>query len=312
MAKNKTSLPSKFGKICSFLFKTIELFVLLSIIGLAVFLWQKPQYLTQWLKISDNQLSSINSAKIETIENKLETLNLITQNSAEKSDLLQQNFNTFAKSKADNEQIITLTNQINDLRNSTKKLSQTSNSGALLLTSAMLIRDNIYKGIGCKNEAEGLKILAKNIDNISQDVEFISNHCNTGFVSNNTLINNFNDIYNQTEKKLQPKDEQNWKQRLSTKLGEYVQISNRNQPQQEPYDPIKILSPIKQLVNGGDFSAALNELSKPQNQNLMSDENLQNWYEQTKNQLDFYKSLSNIINASLLIMKVEDAQNVTE
>ena len=111
---------------------------------------------------------------------------------------------------------------------------------------------------------------------------------------------------------IKPKDEQNWKQRLSTKLGEYVQISNRNQPQQEPYDPIKILSPIKQLVNGSDFSAALNELSKPQNQNLMSDENLQNWYEQTKNQLDFYKSLSNIINASLLIMKVEDAQNVTE
>lgn len=312
MVKNKSSFLVTAGKISAFLLKTVELIVLLSIIVIAVFIWQKPQYFVQWLKVGDNQLSSVNSAKIEAIENKLEVLKLITANSGEKYDLIQQKFEHFDKSKADSEEIINLNNQINYIRGLTQKLSQTSNTGALMLTSAMLIRDNATKGLNCKNEAEGLKILAQNIDNISQDVDFVSSHCNVNFVSDKTIIKNFNDIYKQTEKNLKPQEEQNWKQRLSEKLGEYVQISKHNQPTKEEYNPLNVLLPVKQLVNNSDFSSALNELSKPENQNLLTDENLKNWYDQTKNQLDFYKHLSNITNASLLIMKVENAQNSAE
>ena len=182
MVKNKSSFLAGSGKIFNFLLKTTELIVLLSVIGIAIFVWQKPQYLLQWLKVGDNQLSSANSAKIEAIENKLEVLNLITANSGEKYDLIQQKFEHFDKSKADTDEIINLNNQINSVRNFTQKLSQTSNTGALLLTSAMLIRDNTLKGLNCKNEAEGLKILAQNIDSVSQDVEFVSSHCNMDFV----------------------------------------------------------------------------------------------------------------------------------
>lgn len=312
MVKNKSSFLAGSGKIFNFLLKTTELIVLLSVIGIAIFVWQKPQYLLQWLKVGDNQLSSANSAKIEAIENKLEVLNLITANSGEKYDLIQQKFEHFDKSKADTNEIINLNNQINSVRNFTQKLSQTSNTGALLLTSAMLIRDNTLKGLNCKNEAEGLKILAQNIDSVSQDVEFVSSHCNMDFVSDKTITKNFNNIYNQIEENLKPQEAQNWKQRLSEKLGEYVQISKHNQQQTEEYNLLEALLPVKNLVNNGDFSLALKELSKPENQNLLADENIQNWYTQTKNQLDFYQYLSNIINASLLIMKVENAQNPAE
>lgn len=312
MVKNKSSFLAGSGKIFNFLLKTTELIVLLSIIGIAIFVWQKPQYLLQWLKVGDNQLSSANSAKIEAIENKLEVLNLITANSGEKYDLIQQKFEHFDKSKADTDEIINLNNQINSVRNFTQKLSQTSNTGALLLTSAMLIRDNTLKGLNCKNEAEGLKILAQNIDSVSQDVEFVLSHCNMDFVSDKTITKNFNNIYNQIEENLKPQKAQNWKQRLSEKLGEYVQISKHNQQQTEEYNLLEALLPVKNLVNNGDFSLALKELSKPENQNLLADENIQNWYTQTKNQIDFYQYLSNIINASLLIMKVENAQNSAE
>lgn len=312
MVKNKSSFLAGSGKIFNFLLKTTELIVLLSVIGIAIFVWQKPQYLLQWLKVGDNQLSSANSTKIEAIENKLEVLNLITANSGEKYDLIQQKFEHFDKSKADTDEIINLNNQINSVRNFTQKLSQTSNTGALLLTSAMLIRDNTLKGLNCKNEAEGLKILAQNIDSVSQDVEFVSSHCNMDFVSDKTITKNFNNIYNQIEENLKPQEAQNWKQRLSEKLGEYVQISKHNQQQTEEYNLLEALLPVKNLVNNGDFSLALKELSKPENQNLLADENIQNWYTQTKNQIDFYQYLSNIINASLLIMKVENAQNSAE
>ena len=320
MPKNKTSFLSKLSKISTFLLRTIELIVLFSIVGIALFLWQKPEYLIKWLNVSNNNLSTINSAKIDAIDNKLTTLEIITKSNAEKSDLIQQNFDNFTKSKADNEQIISLNeqiiklgNQINEIHNTTKKLSQTSNTGALLLTSAIMIRDNTMRGINCKNEAEGLKILAQNIDSVSHDIDFVVSYCNSIFISNNTLINNFNNIYNKIEVNLTPQiQEQNWKQRLSSKVGEYIQITNRNQPQKDEINPLTTLLPIKQFVNNNDFSMALNELSKEENQNLMLDEDLKNWFEQAKNNFNFYKSLSNIINASLSIMKVEDAKNIAD
>jgi hypothetical protein len=319
MVKNKSSFLAKTGKISLFVFRTFETIVFLSVIGLAIFIWQKPQYLHKLIKTGDNNLSSINSAKIDEISNKLETLTLITKSDAEKSDLLQQKFEHFDKAKVNSEEIIYLNNQIsslneqiNSVRNSTKKLSQTSNSGALLLTSAMLIRDNVLRGIDCKNESEGMKILAQNIDNLTQDIDFVTSHCNLNFVSNKTLVANFDTIYKKIENSMKPEEAQNWKQRLSAKLGEYVQISNHNQQPDNSYNPLQQLQPIKSLVDNGDLLKAAQQLSAPEYQNIMTDNDIMNWVNQVKNQADFHKSLSNIINASLLIMKVEDAQNTAE
>ncbi len=319
MVKNKSSFLAKTGKISLFVFRTFETIVFLSVIGLAIFIWQKPQYLHKLIKTGDNNLSSINAAKIDEISNKLETLTLITKSDAEKSDLLQQKFEHFDKAKVNSEEIIYLNNQIsslneqiNSVRNSTKKLSQTSNSGALLLTSAMLIRDNVLRGIDCKNESEGMKILAQNIDNLTQDIDFVTSHCNLNFVSNKTLVANFDTIYKKIENSMKPEEAQNWKQRLSAKLGEYVQISNHNQQPDNSYNPLQQLQPIKSLVDNGDLLKAAQQLSAPEYQNIMTDNDIMNWVNQVKNQADFHKSLSNIINASLLIMKVEDAQNTAE
>ena len=315
MPKNKSSFLTKLGKFLVFVFKTLEFCLILAIIGFALFLWQKPQYLSQWLQIPTvniNNDSPENSAKIEAIDNKIETLEIIAKNNSEKADLIQQQFQHFDKSKADSEQIINLNNQINDIRNTAKKLSQTSNSGALILTSAMLIRDNISRGINCKNEAEALKILAQNIDSVNNDVEFIASHCDMDFISDNTIINRFNTIYSSVEESLKPKEEQNWKQRLISKINEYIRISNSRDNKEETYNPLKSLSPIKQLVNNHDFAAALDQLLNSSDTKLMENQDINEWYNQTKNQLHFYKALSNIINASLLIMKVEDAKNTTD
>ena len=71
-----------------------------------------------------------------------------------------------------------------------------------------------------------------------------------------------------------------------------------------------MLTEIKKLVDNGDLAAAAAEFDKPENSILIQQhKQLEKWYMQTKNQLEFYKSLSNIISESLLIMKVEDAQH---
>ena len=171
---------------------------------------------------------------------------------------------------------------------------------------------NVLRGIDCKNESEGMKILAQNIDNLTQDIDFVTSHCNLNFVSNKTLVANFDTIYKKIENSMKPEEAQNWKQRLSAKLGEYVQISNHNQQPDNSYNPLQQLQPIKTLVDNGDLLKAAQQLSAPEYQNIMTDNDIMNWVNQVKNQADFHKSLSNIINASLLIMKVEDAQNTAE
>lgn len=84
-------------------------------------------------------------------------------------------------------------------------MAKSSNSGALILTSAMLIRDNVYRGISCEKEAEVLKVLSENINNTDDDINFIVTHCNMNFVSANTIADKFNNIYKNVEKNISRK-----------------------------------------------------------------------------------------------------------
>lgn len=72
------------------------------------------------------------------------------------------------------------------------------------------------------------------------------------------------------------------------------------------------MTEIKKLVDNGDLSAAASEIIKEENAELIKNEEINSWYQQTKKQLEFYKSLSNVISNALLVMKVEDAKNITE
>ena len=141
-------------------------------------------------------------------------------------------------------------------------------------------------------------------------VDFITSHCHINFVSNTSLINSFNNIYEELKT---PPLEKDWKKRIIAKISEYVKIStpkSKNDVQQ--FDITKVLEKIKGFVDNNDFAAASSILSEPQNSALLENKKIYNWYQQTENQLNFYKALSNIINNALLIMKVEDAKNYQE
>ena len=177
----------------------------------------------------------------------------------------------------------------------------------------MLIRDNVYRGISCEKEAEVLKVLSENINNTDEDINFIVTHCNMNFVSANTIADKFNNIYKNIEKKYQPKEETDWKQRLISKINEYIKINSvEEETVEEKYNELAVLTEIKKLVDNGDLSAAASEIIKEENAELVKNEEINSWYQQTKKQLEFYKSLSNVISNALLVMKVEDAKNITE
>ncbi|MBP5399560.1 MAG: hypothetical protein J6Y53_04000 [Alphaproteobacteria bacterium] len=208
----------------------------------------------------------------------------------------------------DTNEIFELNKQLQNLEKQTQKLAKASNSGALLLTSAMLIKDTVSHGQTCKIEAEALKLLAENLNSISEDVNFIYSHCSMSFISDKTIIDNFNKIYAEAN---QPIIEKDWKKRITSKVNEYVKISTiKDKNSAQLSDKTKFLEKIKSFVDNNDFNSAIKEIEKQKE--ILENNDIKLWYQTTKNQLTFYKSLSNIIANALQIMKVENVRNEYE
>lgn len=316
MVKNKSSFLAKLGRISVIMLRITEIAAILFIITAGLWIWKNPQYIAGWLNIKPSivdETAKINSIKIDALNSKMENLSLIVRSSSEQSELLKQNFSYFNKSKADAAEIININNEIHSVRNQLSKLGKTSNRGALILTAAMLIRDNTTHGNNCKNEAEALKILSDNDMSIQENVEFITSHCNINFYSQTDIINQFNEIYNQIKnEELKNNESFDWKQRLMAKINEYIKISTPKDKDSDTYNLLQALRPIKKLADSGDLAGAARLIKNQENTPLFENEKIKNWYQQIETQMEFYKNLSDIIANSLLIMKVENAKNTTE
>jgi len=305
MIKAKLPFFIKTGKILALLFNIIQLITFTAVIILAVFLWQRPQYIYEHFKTEDK------TEEIKNINRKIEVLESVGKIVTENADLLKQQFVYFDKSKADSSEILNISNRINTISNKVDKIGAVSNSGALILTAAMLIRDNVTNGLKCQNEAEALKILAEGIDSMNENIDFITSHCKMDFYTKTELIKQFNDIYDNIGKSLTSSENNDWKKRLISKIDEYIKISNSDNDRDYTHNTIENMKSLKILVNKGDFISAVRMIENSEN-TLSEIEEINAWCKQVKNQADFNKSLSEIIANSLLIMKVENATEKTQ
>lgn len=315
MVKNKSSSGSKTLKIMACTFRAVETAVFLSVIGGGIYLWQNPQTVSSRLGISQTRQPQTDiTAFIKDIDKKIENLDLIVRHNNEKNELVSRQFDYFDKSKADASQIIVLNNKLDTIQNKFEKLAKTSNSGALILTSAMLIRDNVSRGISCQKEAEALKILAAGIDGLNQDIIFIADHCSQNFMSAASVADKFNHIYTDIKAAAEPKTKPDWKQRFVSKINEYVKVSKpEDKNNEKQFDALAALGEIKKLIDNGDLTAAAEELENPENAAVLENyADIRQWHENNNSQLKFYKVLSNVISNALLIMKVEDARHESE
>lgn len=315
MVKNKSSSGSKSLKIMAWTFRAVETAVFLFIIGSGIYLWQNPQTVSSRLGISQTKQPQTDiTAFIKDIDKKIENLDLIVRHNNEKNELVSRQFGYFDKSKADASQIIVLNNKLDTIQNKFEKLAKTSNSGALILTSAMLIRDNVSRGISCQKEAEALKILAAGIDGLNQDIIFIADHCSQNFMSAASVADKFNNIYAGIKAEAEPKTKPDWKQRFVSKINEYVKVSKpEDKNNEKQFDALAALGEIKKLIDNGDLTAAAEELENPENAAVLENyADIRQWHENNNSQLKFYKALSNVISNALLIMKVEDARHESE
>lgn len=208
--------------------------------------------------------------------------------------------------KADSSAVISLGERLDELEKRTRRLSRISNDGALVLTAALMIRENAAAGQPVRFEAEMLKQLAAGQPEIDTAVNYIYNNSSHQYPSNKNLTESFNRISGRIVYDL--KHQGSWKDRLLRKINEYIHISSPADNSRENAE-IKALEELKGYVDEGQFAIAVELLSRSENETLLADEALNKWFAITDSKLKFNRALSEISAYSLALMKTEGLKN---
>lgn len=208
--------------------------------------------------------------------------------------------------KADSSAVISLGERLDELEKRTRRLSRISNDGALVLTAALMIRENAAAGQPVRFEAEMLKQLAAGRPEIETAVDYVYNNSSRQYPSNKNLTESFNRISGRIVYNL--RHQGSWKDRLLHKINEYIHISSPAADSRENAE-ITALEEIKGYVDEGQFAIAVELLSRPENETLLADEALNKWFAITDSKLKFNRALSEISAYSLALMKTEGLKN---
>lgn len=208
--------------------------------------------------------------------------------------------------KADSSAVISLGERLDELEKRTRRLSRISNDGAIVLTAALMIRENAAAGQPVRFEAEMLKQLAAGRPEIETAVDYVYNNSSRQYPSNKNLTESFNRISGRIVYNL--RHQGSWKDRLLRKINEYIHISSPAADSRENAE-ITALEEIKGYVDEGQFAIAVELLSRPENETLLADEALNKWFAITDSKLKFNRALSEISAYSLALMKTEGLKN---
>ena len=208
--------------------------------------------------------------------------------------------------KADSSAVISLGERLDELEKRTRRLSRISNDGALVLTAALMIRENAAAGQPVRFEAEMLKQLAAGRPEIETAVDYVYNNSSRQYPSNKNLTESFNRISGRIVYDL--RHQGSWKDRLLRKINEYIHISSPAADSRENAE-ITALEEIKGYVDEGQFAIAVELLSRPENETLLADEALNKWFAITDSKLKFNRALSEMSAYSLALMKTEGLKN---
>lgn len=230
----------------------------------------------------------------------LETLNLLNQ----KFEALEKNNLNIIDSKADVATVLGMVNRMDKLEGKVEKLIRVTDESALTLTSVMLVKDAAERGGKFEYEAEVLSQLSQDNNQIRESVEIIVNASTKGIKTNAFIASSFEGVYNNILKKQKADFEKTWKDRVNSKLSEYVKIRRTGDKQPE-FEKDQDLVLARKMVLAEDFAEAVRILEKPENmQSFGKDEELRNWIDMVKVKQEFNAAVSQIANNSLAVMKV--------
>lgn len=206
-------------------------------------------------------------------------------------------------SKADVATVLGIITRMDKAEYKLDNLAKVTDEGALILTAAMLVKDAAYRGGSFEYEAEVLQEISKDNLRMKGPVAVIVKYASTGILPQEVLKNRFGKIYKMVLKEQKQAFAQSWTDRLNSKLSEFVQIK-RVKEEAPVFEANQGLEIVKHEMNNNNLAAAVKELGRPDNADLLKNKALNKWFEQAKATVEFDQAVSKISASSLALMKV--------
>lgn len=293
----------------------VRLVIVCIIAGGGYLLYKNPQVIERLVKNSGNETSL--SAQVAELQAQITALQQqVDEQHLPDISVFDDKFATMERynmnvidSKADAGIVLGMLTRVDKLENRLDKLAKISDDSALILMSAMMVRQAAEEGHGFIYEAEILNQLAENALPIKKDISVISEFSRNGVVSKNDLIRDFDRIFKTIHAKKQPAEDADWKERLNNKLGEYIKISKVDEKKAEDDKMQSELALVSEQLNAGKISKAVLLLNKTEAEELKNNDALREWLADAQNYLAFNQAVRNIAAFCLADMKVNNLKN---
>ena len=226
-------------------------------------------------------------------------------------DMEQFNLNTI-KSKADVETVLGLVVRMDKAEAKISDLAKITNKSALVLMSAMLVKDAAERGGEFVYEAEVLSEIVKGNMKIANELKLVNEVALTGIATREELQDNFADIYSEkyrdVAEEVEPKD---WKERILQQVNKIIKVKkvSENNIKEKFSEEDRAWSVISDFVSKGEIKRAVGIAKKPLNENVLNNEKFKVWLDRAEKYSDFYDAISRISANSLAVMKVEFLNN---
>ena len=304
------------------LFKWLVVIVVLALLGTAM--WRNPELVNQVKVKFEEMLASpvqeqqapnqmeILQQEIAQLRAELAQRNAEAQNiSNDTIEKLNQKFDNLEKTnlaiidnKADASTVLGIVTRLDRLENKVNVLARVTDESALILTAVMMVKDSAEQGGSFEYEAAILNQLAQNNLSVRPAVEQIQKIAISGVKSNVFLVNRFQVVYNEIAEMHKKEFEKTWKDRLNSKLNQFIKVRRTNNQVPE-FEENQTLVNIKKLVDAEDLQSALMMLQQPKNADLLAkSEALQEWVGLVKTKMEFNSAVKQIANNALAVMKV--------
>ncbi len=315
----KNSKSSIFKWIKNFLIVIIlELFA----IAVAVFISESRNHnQTTLLSNLKTELQTQNTriSGLETLPNTIsQASSLIAENSGN-IKFLNESLNNL-KEEVGNRKIDILNEQLSNISHRMESVEENKNREALALSVALLIKENALYGRNFQYEANILKEITKDQEELNKDVEIINNLNNKQVLTDDVIIKNFLSIMEDFDFERKQETEQNISDNSTINKGlkkikdtvsninfdKIVVVKKDNKTPEQKL----LLKTLTDLVNNHQFVKAVNYVND--NPMFFNSENkdFETWLNNLNNKILFDEAISKIITSELNLLR-EDIKNQT-
>ena len=298
------------------LYVLIAIILELGAIGGAVFICEsKTKNQTNLLDRTVEQLV-LQNERIVTLEKMPLVISQLSSNISENKGnigLLQENLNTL-KEEVGNKKLEILSEKMNKLVQRIEGIEETKNRESLILSIALLIKENILYGRDASYEIDILSSMAQEQDSLKDSIDTITNLKDKIILTDNNLQEQFNQIIEDFDFEKKQKSPQNIKEN-QTAMSKSIQMikdtvaginfdkvvvvkkDNKTAKQKE------MIATLKNLVALHNFNKAIEFVDE--NKEFSNAENplFNTWLENVKNKVAFDRAISKIIATELNVLR---------